>query len=1690
VLGLALLVIARPATAAIAYVQSASQTPASASSVAVKYAAAQGAGDLNVIIVGWNNSTARVNSITDSKGNPYLAAVAPTTLAGDATQVIYYAQNIAAAAAGANTVTVTFSAAVNAPDVRVVEYSGISTTALDVGVGATGIGTSLSSGAVVTSNANDLLVGANYIASVFAAVGSGYTKRLVTTPDSDLVEDRVVTAAGSYSATSTQGSSGWWVMQLAAFRAAGSGTDTTPPSAPGALTATAASSSQINLGWTASTDNVGVAGYIIKRCTGSGCTNFAQVGTSNTSTYNDTGLAASTSYSYQVYATDAAANVSTASNTATAITGSAVDTTPPTAPTSLTARAASSTQITLGWTLSTDNVGVTGYIVKRCSGAGCTNFAQVGTSTTTGYNDNSLAVSSSYSYQVFATDAAGNVSAASNTATAVTSTPDTTPPSVPGNLTATAVSSSQINLSWTASTDNVGVTGYLIERCTGSGCTNFAQITTTTATSYSNIALTTATSYNYRVRATDAASNLSGYSNTASASTLATAAIGFVQQAYATPHPSAATITVAFAAAQSAGDLNVVIIGWHDSTSTVQAVTDTKGNNYVPAVGPTVSSGNATQRIYYARSIAAAAAGANTLTVVMNAAPKSPDLRVVEYSGLDPNNPFDVGIGASGSSTAISSGTVTTSTASDLLVGADYIAGVTGTAGAGYTQRVVTSPDSDLVEDDIVAITGSYSASATQTSSGWWVMQLAAFRAAGSARDTTPPSAPTNLAATAVSSSQIGLSWTASTDNVGVTGYLVYRCGGAGCTNFAQVGTSSTTSYNDIGLGPSNSYSYEVFATDAASNVSAASNTASATTSAAPDTTPPSAPANLSATAASSTQANLSWTASIDNVGVTGYLVYRCGGAGCTNFAQVGSSSTSSYNDIGLGPSNSYSYEVFATDAASNVSAASNTASATTSAAPDTTPPSAPTNLAASAASSSQVNLTWTASTDNVGVSGYIIDRCTGSGCTNFAQVGTSSTTGYNDSGLAASTSYSYQVYATDAAFNVSAASNTASATTTSGGGDTTPPSAPGNLSATAASSSQINLSWTASTDNVGVTGYLIYRCTGSGCTNFAQVGTSSTTGYNDSGLAASSSYSYQVYATDAATNVSAASNTSTTVTSSAADTTPPTAPSSLTAAAASSTQITLGWTLSTDNVGVTGYIIYRCSGSGCTNFAQAGTSPTTAYNDIGLATSTSYSYQVYATDAAGNVSAASNTASATTSSSAPDTTPPSAPGNLTATAASSAQVNLSWSASTDNVGVTGYLVERCSGSACSGFAQIGTSSITGYTDSGLAPSSSYSYRVRATDAAGNLSGYSNTAGASTVSGLSIAVESNTLVDVNGNVVQLRGVNISGLEFVAIGDPSWANGSPWGNQTGTATPQWSIIASTWKANAVRLTLNEASWLGYTCINKTGVAVNPDPWGNYQATVEQSVAAANAAGLYVIIDLHWSAPGSTCPQGQDQMADQDHSLSFWTSVANTFKNNPAVMFDLFNEPTISSSNNNGYATGLDYWSIWLNGGTASQVNIGGVIIPGTWTSVGMNQLIATVRATGATNVVLAGGLNDASDLSGWLSHQPTDPLNQLALSWHCYNGTASESAYAQAVLGAGIPVIIGETGDKSSNGTTSAPIITNVTQWADANGASVLPWTWDDWSPTGGTTNMLIKDAIGTPTDGEGVTYKAWLTTHP
>jgi hypothetical protein len=701
-----------PAWSTIAFVQGHGNFTYGTNTVSATFVSAQTAGNFNVISIGWADSTTIVNGVTDSRGNVYSLAVGPTRNTGNATQYIYYAKNIVSASAGANTVTVTLSAAsVTWPELRIAEYSGIDTSnPFDGAVGNSGSSSTSSSGNLTTTNANDLLVGVNYVQGTTSGPGSGYTQRYII--HGNILQDRTTTTTGTYSATAPFSPSGWWVMQVAAFKAAVS--DTTAPSAPAGLGATVISSSQINLSWSASTDNVAVTGYRVERCQGAGCSTFAEVGAPSGTSFNDTGLAASTSYTY-------------------------------------------------------------------------------------------------------------------------------------------------------------------------------------------------------RIRASDAVPNLSAPSSTASATTSAVP-VAFVQGTTAAPGGSVSSIAATFANAQNAGDLNVVVIGFSNGTRTVQSISDSRGNAYALAVGPTTNS--ARQAIYYAKNILSAGAGANTVTVSLSGSSAYVDLRIAEYSGIDTANPLDVTVAGTGTSTSANSGSVTTTSANNLLVGAAYSGATVTGAGGGYTQRL-SSFNTNNLQDRIVTTTGSYNATASVSPSVFWIMQFAAFKAA---LDTQAPNAPSGLSASTASSSQINLTWTASTDNVGVTGYRVERCQGVGCSSFTQVGTAVGTAYSDIGLSPSTSYTYRVLANDAVPNVSGPSNTASATTQAGSDAIAPSSPSELMVIAASSNEIDIVWSASTDNVGVTGYIVERCEGAGCASWVSVGTPTDTRFNDGGRNPSTSYSYRVIARDAANNPS--------------------------------------------------------------------------------------------------------------------------------------------------------------------------------------------------------------------------------------------------------------------------------------------------------------------------------------------------------------------------------------------------------------------------------------------------------------------------------------------------------------------------------------------------------------------------------------------------------------------------------------------------------------------------------------------------------------------------------------------------------------------------------------------------
>ena len=204
--------------------------------------------------------------------------------------------------------------------------------------------------------------------------------------------------------------------------------------------------------------------------------------------------------------------------------------------------------------------------------------------------------------------------------------------------------------------------------------------------------------------------------------------ISYVQGNYATPQESQTSVTVRFNAAQVAGDLNVVVVGWNDSTAVVNAVTDSKGNQYTRAVGPTVQSGIASQSIYYAKNIVAAGAGTNSVSVAFSQAADYPDIRILEYSGADPNNPVDVTAASSGNSSTSSSGSATTTNATDLIFGGNVVQTLTTRPGSGFTNRMITQPDGDIAEDEMVSSAGSYAAMAPVSPSGPWIMQMVAFR--------------------------------------------------------------------------------------------------------------------------------------------------------------------------------------------------------------------------------------------------------------------------------------------------------------------------------------------------------------------------------------------------------------------------------------------------------------------------------------------------------------------------------------------------------------------------------------------------------------------------------------------------------------------------------------------------------------------------------------------------------------------------------------------------------------------------------------------------------------------------------------------------------------------------------------------------------------------------------------------------
>ena len=419
--------------------------------------------------------------------------------------------------------------------------------------------------------------------------------------------------------------------------------------------------------------------------------------------------------------------------------------------------------------------------------------------------------------------------------TPVTSAPDTQPPSAPSGLTATAISSSQINLNWIASTDNVGVTSYLLERSQGVGSTSFAQIATPAVTNYSDTGLAATNTYNYRVRATDAAGNLSGYSGVASATTSNGPSSSGLVVAYGFDAGSGTTVTDA-----SPNAITGTISGatWTTSGRYGDALSFNGTTSYVNVGNPTPLklTGSMTLEAW----VMATAVPADDGQIIAKSDSASPSVGWQFKTSADTGvRTFAIAVSPDGSNLVQRYGMTVVA-----LNTWYHVAGVYN-AGAGTLDIYVNG----VLDDGVLSgtVPGSQydpnlSVSIGKRSSGWYfqgtidevrVRNVPLTQAQIQADMNTPisniPSAPGNLTATAVSTNQINLNWTASGANLGVASYLVERQGPL-TTNFAQIGTTAVTNYSDTTVAPYSTYGYRVRAMDGGGHTGPYSSVAQAST--------------------------------------------------------------------------------------------------------------------------------------------------------------------------------------------------------------------------------------------------------------------------------------------------------------------------------------------------------------------------------------------------------------------------------------------------------------------------------------------------------------------------------------------------------------------------------------------------------------------------------------------------------------------------------------------------------------------------------------------------------------------------------------------------------------------------------------------------------------------------------------------
>jgi endoglucanase len=329
-----------------------------------------------------------------------------------------------------------------------------------------------------------------------------------------------------------------------------------------------------------------------------------------------------------------------------------------------------------------------------------------------------------------------------------------------------------------------------------------------------------------------------------------------------------------------------------------------------------------------------------------------------------------------------------------------------------------------------------------------------------------------------------------------------------------------------------------------------------------------------------------------------------------------------------------------------------------------------------------------------------------------------------------------------------------------------------------------------------------------------------------------------------------------------------------------------------------------------------------------------------------------------------------------------------------------------------------------------------------------------------------VTVSGNQLVDEKGAPFQLHGVNRMSTEYACIYGYAFFDG-PASPAENTAMLNGML---TWNINAVRIPVNEDCW------NGTKPGLNPAWTGaNYRNAMVQYVNQITASGMVAIVDLHWTSPNGRLATGQQPMADQDQSPAFWSSAAATFKSNPLVVFDLFNEPYIDRDP--AVASLSAAWSCWLNGCTLYVHDDAQNPTGTTYSASGMQTLLNAVRSAGANNPVLLGGLSYSEEFSQYLAKLPTDPAHQLVVSFHAYPGNTcgmDNNPCRATITGlmAQMPLVVGEFGrdDCATVG------IDEFLTFMDNNSGNYIGWSYNvTGNACGNGKYDLVSDYSGVPT---------------